>query len=434
MRSVYTLLFFLALPGIWLRLLWKSRRLPGYRQRIGERFAIYPKGKAPSQSVLWVHAVSVGECEAAFPLIKRLLELPEPPRVLMTATTPTGSSRIQTVLGSQVDHVYLPYDLPFLVERFLNRFQPQLAVIMETEIWPNLFTACRQRGVPLMIINGRLSDRSTRGYSRLMTLIAPALQSARRILVQSDEDALRYQSLGAHEDSVIVCGNLKYDLHWDDTMVLASQSLRRDLFEQRPVIVAGSTHYGEEAPLLEAFLKLRVTHPTAVLVLAPRHPERSAEIFKLIRSQGLPVLCRSSSDSFTADHAVLLIDGIGELRRFYGTADVAYIGGSLISHGGQNPLEPLIQGIPVIFGPSMENFREAREKILNVGAGIEISDVESLHTAWLTLLSNPKEALRRGSAGRRLIEDNRGALSRTLDQITQLWPKAAAHASFRGLS
>ena len=244
MRSVYTLLFFLLLPGIWLRLLWKSRRLPGYRQRIGERFAVYPQRKAPSSPCLWVHAVSVGECEAAFPLIKRLLELPEPPRILMTSTTPTGSSRIRAVLGQQVDHVYLPYDLPRFVERFLDRFQPGLALVMETEIWPNLFAGCRGRGIPLMIINGRLSDRSARGYAKLKSLIAPALQSISRILVQTEEDAARYRALGAFPESVSVCGNLKYDLDWDDDMALESQSLRATLFAQRPVIVAGSTHHG----------------------------------------------------------------------------------------------------------------------------------------------------------------------------------------------
>lgn len=420
MRHLYTGLFYALVPFLYLRLLIKGRKQPGYLQRISERFGYYAKASlSPSIRPLWIHAVSVGECEAVFPLVKRLLSHADCPPLLMTCTTPTGSQRIQEVLGSRVLHVYLPYDLPVAVAGFLRHFNPRAGVIVETEIWPNLFYGCKQKEIPLAIINGRLSLNSLKGYQRLGRVMHDILAAVRILATQTQEDADRYLAAGAPPERLRVAGNIKFDIAFDEAMEEEALHLRAALFGQRPVWIAGSTHPGEEAILLEAHRAIRVQHPEAVLVLAPRHPERAQEVVSLIAQQGESVTLRSEGTPLKATDSVFLIDGVGELKRFYGAADVAFLGGSLIPHGGQNPLEAQIAGRPVLFGPFMMNFKSIARTILEEQTGREVSDAQELATQVLMLLDHPADARAMGERGRAFVKANQGALDRIESLITR---------------
>lgn len=397
--------------------------LPVYRARLRERFGFY--ATAPNSDVVWFHAVSVGECEAAFPVIKSLLGRDSGLRVLVTCTTPTGSARIMDVLGEQVLHVYLPYDLPGAVRRFLDHFKPRLGVIMETEIWPNLYEASRVRQCPLVLVNGRLSDDSTKGYAWLSNLTRESLAAVHCIAAQTPLDAERYKAIGVSPDRVQVLGNVKFDIDFDAEMQDQAARLRRELFQHRPVWIAGSTHPGEEELVLEALAHIREAVPNLLLIFAPRHPERASQVRSLCEGRGLKVINRSEDRPCTPETAVFLIDGIGELRAFYGTADVAFIGGSLIPHGGQNVLEAAVAGIPVMFGPYTMNFREITARLISAGGGIRVDDKDSLVRAVLGVFENPEKARLQGGKARAFVVANRGAVNRVTDLIVdQLRPEA----------
>jgi 3-deoxy-D-manno-octulosonic-acid transferase len=417
-RQLYSLLFYALAPLLFVRLLWKSGRTPAYRERIPERFGFYRRQPRKTQSI-WIHAVSVGECEAAFPIIKALMRKGET-SILITCTTPTGSARVREVLGKSVEHVYLPYDLPDALHRFFRCFRPRLALIMETEIWPNLFHACGERQIPLAILNGRLSEKSARGYANLSGLVKASLSQVTQIAAQTRSDADRYLALGAIPNTVSVLGNIKFDIQFDETFRNQSLELRRSLFSHRPVWIAGSTHPGEEALILDALAWIQVTVPDALLVLAPRHPERSGDVRALCEGRGLRVQTRSEARACDAKTSVFLIDGIGELRKFYGAAVVAFVGGSLIPHGGQNVLEAAAVGVPVIFGPYMMNFDEISRNLLAAGGGVQI-DTPDLLAEWVArFLQEPSLALDYGQKGKSFVENNRGALDQVVTLIDDL--------------
>ncbi len=419
MRPIYSLLFLALLPFIVLRLYLKGRLLPAYRKRIGERFAWYRNAPVIDRPV-WIHAVSVGECEASFPLVRKIRSAQPDLPILMTCTTPTGSSRIQAVLGDSVTHVYLPYDLAWFARRFLRHFKPRLGIIMETEIWPNLFAAAEMLGIPLMIANGRLSERSMRGYIRLSSLMISALKPVKRIAAQSEADAARYLAIGAQAGSVVNTGNIKYDIDWTSIQASECIALRDAWFGKRQVIVAGSTHPGEEVLILMAFRLVRQQFPDAVLVLVPRHPERGGSVHELCQHQGFFAKRLTEIVQFDERDDILIIDRVGELRRFYGASQVAYIGGSLVPHGGQNPLEPLVAGVPVIFGPHMNNFKEIRKSILDAEAGIEVSSDTQLARQLIRLLEEPEAAKEMGKRGESMIRQNQGAVNRIYELTAAL--------------
>ncbi len=412
------MLFYALAPLLFVRLLWKSGRTPAYRERIPERFGFY-RGQPRKTHSIWIHAVSVGECEAAFPIIKALMRKGET-SLLITCTTPTGSARVREVLGKSVEHVYLPYDLPDALHRFFRCFRPRLALIMETEIWPNLFHACGERQIPLAILNGRLSEKSARGYANLSGLVKASLSQVTQIAAQTRSDADRYLALGAIPNTVSVLGNIKFDIQFDETFSNQSLELRRSLFSHRPVWIAGSTHPGEEALILDALAWIQVTVPDALLVLAPRHPERSGDVRALCEGRGLRVQTRSEARACDDKTSVFLIDGIGELRKFYGAAVVAFVGGSLIPHGGQNVLEAAAVGVPVIFGPYMMNFDEISRNLLAAGGGVQI-DTPDLLAEWVArFLQEPSLALDYGQKGKSFVENNRGALDQVVTLIDDL--------------
>lgn len=415
MRSIYSFLFYLLTPVILLRMVWRGQREPAYRQRWRERFGFYGKA-ATSQPCVWFHAVSVGEAEAAFPLIRAISRHLQHTPILVTTTTPTGSSRVKSVLGNQVAHVYLPYDLPDGVLRFLNHFRPCLAVVMETEIWPNLFHSCGKRRIPLAIVNARLSERSARGYARLGGFTRNTLQNVQLIAAQTRADAERFLAVGACSESVTVTGNIKYDLELPADYFQQAAGLRQSLFGNRPVWIAASTHEGEENLLLNVFASLRKTCPHLLLVLVPRHPPRFDLVARLCLAEGFKLGRRSlHEDAILSD--IFLVDTLGELRLFYAASDIAFVGGSLVPVGGHNVLEAAIAGVPVLFGPHMFNFKEAGKLLVEAGGAEQLADADQLALTVSELLTDAQRCKRMGERGRQFVESGRGALGRVEEAL-----------------
>ncbi len=422
MRKLYTLLLYLLLPLVFARLWWRGRKLPAYRERWTERLGFVPDGG--QRRVVWIHAVSVGETIAAAPLVRRLQALRPDLPLLVTTTTPTGSAQVRKLFGEHVQHSYFPYDLPGAVARFLRRTRPCLLLVMETELWPNTFHACRLRGIPVIIANARLSERSARGYRRFQALSEEALSDVTAIAAQSEADAERFRALGAGEERVRVLGNLKFDIKPSTEQVDAGRALRERIGPQRPVWIAGSTHAGEEALLLEAHGALRRTHPDLLLILVPRHPERFDAVAGLCLATGLPCARRSGSELPNATTAVYLGDTLGELTLLYAAADIAFVGGSFSATGGHNPLEPAALSIPVITGPSTFNFSNVYEQLLAAQAARRVADVAELTALIEHWLDNPEELRTVGRNARAVVNANRGSLDRLLTLVAEHLPTA----------
>jgi len=344
----------------------------------------------------------------------------------VTTTTPTGSARVRAVWGDAVAHVYLPYDLPGAVRNFLDHFRPRVAVVMETEIWPNLYAELARRGVPLIIANARLSARSVRGYRPFRPIIHAALASVSMIAAQSEADARHYRVLGGAKARIQVTGNLKYDVVVDDDLVATAHAWRR-AWGTRPVWIAASTHAGEEEAVLGAQRDVLRRFPDALMLWAPRHPERFAPVVSASARAGFKVGCRRVDGQPAPGNEIFVIDTLGELMSFFATADVAFVWGSLEYIGGNNGLEPVALGVPAIVGPHTQNFADITALLLDVDAAERIPDAAALPGAIARLLAHPAEARRRGQAGRERIAGERGALARTLALIEpHLHPRAAA--------
>ena len=418
-RHLYTLLLHLALPLIALRLALRARKAPAYARRIKERFSF---GLPPMQTGgIWVHAVSVGESIAAAPMIRALqARHPELP-ITVTCMTPTGSERIQALFGDSVQHCYLPYDLPWAAARFLNRVKPRLAVVMETELWPNHIHQCAKRGIPVALANARLSERSARGYARFARLTAPMLAELSLLAVQTQAEAQRFLDLGARPQCVDVTGSIKFDLKIDDELPRRAAELRQQWqATQRPVWIAASTHAGEDEIILAAHQQLLASRPDALLILVPRHPERFNAVHALCQSQGLVTRRRSTGEAVQAGDQVLLGDTMGELLFLYALADIAFVGGSLVANGGHNLLEPAALGKPVLSGPHLFNFLEIAAQLREAGALSEVENVDGLALRIATLLDEPTETQRMSQAGLAVLKANQGALERLLERLRRL--------------
>ncbi|KRE96542.1 3-deoxy-D-manno-octulosonic acid transferase [Frateuria sp. Soil773] len=418
MRYLYILVMYLVTPLIVLRLLARGVRYRNYHRRWRERFGFF---ETPGlRGSIWVHAVSVGEVNAAEPLIKALrTDYPNAPLVL-TTVTPTGSARVRQLFGDSVFHVYLPYDLPFAVSRFLHRVRPRLAIIVETEIWPNLYHACKRRGIPLMIVNARLSERSLRGYKPMLGLVRSALRSVRQIAAQSRSDAARYRLLGADPERIVVSGNLKFDMPVPDGAVAAGAELRCQWGARRPVWIAASTHEGEELPVLEAHLDVLRRLPDALLLIAPRHPERFRAVEGSVRSLGFSMATRSVDKAPSAAHQVFVIDAMGVLMPYYAAADVAFVGGSLVPIGGHNVLEPASLARPVLVGPHTFNFEEITLTLIREGGALLVPDGARLGGAVLELLRDTVRREHMGRMAREVFDSERGAVRRVMTLIDTL--------------
>lgn len=430
-RILYTCLFHLGLPFVALRLWLRSRQAPAYAQRVGERFSIGLPPLRPGG--IWVHAVSVGESIAAAPMVRELLQRYPHLPITLTCMTPTGSERIRALFAEEmaadelvgeaprIQHCYLPYDLPWAAARFLERARPKLAVIMETELWPNHIHQCARRGIPVALANARLSQRSARGYARFARLTRPMLAEMSLIAVQTEAEAERFRSLGARAETVEVTGSIKFDLKVDPQLATRAAQLRAQWsLEGRPVWIAASTHEGEDPVILAAHRQLLTQHADALLILVPRHPERFDKVHELCQQQGFSTVRRARQQPVQAATQVLLGDTMGELLFLYALADIAFVGGSLVPNGGHNLLEPAALSKPVLSGPHLFNFLEIAGLLRTSGALLEVDDAESLTVAVQRLIELPQDARRMGEAGRAVMMANQGALERLLGGLGRL--------------
>jgi 3-deoxy-D-manno-octulosonic-acid transferase len=420
MRFLYILLAYLLAP-VWLvalalRGFRDASHWEGFRERLG--FGKPVRG-GPS---IWVHAVSVGEVQAALPLVNALLgKFPDRPLVVTTGTA-TGRARARAAFGSRVEVRYVPIDLPGAVRRFFQRVNPSLAVILETEIWPNLYHRCGRLGVPLVLASARISPRSVKGYRRLVGLFRQALSHGIFIAAQSVQDAQRFCSIGASAERTHVVGNIKFDFTLPPNIESQGATLRRMLGMDRPVWVAGSTHAKEEDAVIAAHRLVRTRYAQALLVLVPRHPPRFAEVAASLRDQGVNFVSRSSGAAANGSTEVYLVDRLGELLAFYAAADVAFVGGSLVPIGGHNLLEPAALGLPVLAGPNNFNSADVARLLVECGAVRIVDDATSLADAVGELLANPSARTAMGANGRKAIEDNRGAVGRLMAFLAPLLP------------
>jgi len=389
-RLLYSIVLYVIFPFVILRLFWRSRKNRAYRQRISERLGLFKLTKKSNKSVIWVHAVSVGETIAAKPLIDALLDQYPDYQLLITSTTPTGSEMVKKLFQNKVAHVYFPYDLPEIVARFLNRTKPQLCIIVETEIWPNLYAACTKRQIPIMLANARLSARSTTGYLKIKGLVEETLKRIDVIAVRSEDDAERFKTLGALEQQIIVAGNIKFDLNLNQAQVEKGKLRKSQWGIKRPVWVAASTHEGEEQQLLQIHSRLLKNYPDLILVLIPRHLERFDEVFELCHSQpDLIALRHSQQKNYNNCNAnIILGDTIGEMQSWYATANVVFMGGSLVSTGGHNPLEATLLDKPVISGPHTFNFEDIYPILSEAGLCWICDDSDQIETQLMNLLDH----------------------------------------------
>ena len=406
-RAGYRLLLWLAFPWIFVRLWWRGREEPGYRRHIGERFGFY--AERPSRPVIWLHAVSVGETRASEPLARALLARYPGSELLVTQMTATGRETARAVFGAGARLAYLPYDYPFSVRRFLRHFRPRVGLLMETEVWFNLVRECEAAGVPLLLVNARMSEKSRRAYASVSPLAREAFARLRAIAAQTAEDAARLSALGASR--VTQTGNLKFDVVPAHGMKDLAGELRAR-FGGRRVLLAASTREGEEELLVDALERNPVGD--ALVVIVPRHPQRFDEVARLLEERGLAFVRRSSGRAVPADCRYFLGDSMGEMAAYYQACDVAFIGGSLLPYGGQNLIEACALGVPVLLGPYTYNFAQAAEAAVAAGAGLRVPNPERAALEGRALLQDPARRARMAEAGLRFCAEHRGATQRTL--------------------
>jgi len=423
MRLLYLCLGYCLAPIAFFREIWRAVRKPEDRAGLWARLGF---GAPLVPGAIWVHAVSVGEVQAAGPLLRRLVADYPRHRLLLTTSTATGRRQAMTQHGRLAEIRYLPYDLPGCVRRFLDRVQPTVGIILETELWPSLYRACERRGIPLLVASARLSERSVRRYRRVEGFVASVVGAANvSIAAQTPEDATRFRLLGAAAERSSVCGNIKYDQTAPAAALSGLEARRETLGLSRPVWVAGSTHEGEESAVLEAHRRLLETYPDAVLVLAPRHPQRFESVANLLERDGWSFQRWSEGHAVPAEAAVLLLDTLGELVGYYAAATVAFVGGSLVPIGGHNLLEPFLVGRPALTGPSTSNDKATAQLLTAAGAVGVVTDAESLSKAVMRLWGDPSAAQAAAAAGVAVLEANRGAVDRLCHTLRPLMGRSA---------
>jgi 3-deoxy-D-manno-octulosonic-acid transferase len=428
LRFLYSLLIRCAVPFAYAGILWRALSDRQYRQGLSERLGFGAALSAPS---IWLHAVSLGEMSAAAPLLRALrLRFPEIPLVVTTAT-PAGRARAAALFEGDADIRFLPYDTPGSVKRFLARTRATAAIIMETELWPNLLRECERRRIPVLLASARLSAKSVLRYRRFSSLFAGVFSKNLLVAAQSAEDAERFKSIGATADRTLIVGNVKFDAGVDTDILQAGRTLRSAYAGTRPVWIAGSTHAGEEEQLIDAHAALLESTPNAVLLLVPRHRDRFASVAELLARRGVKFAPRSrmvsgaEATQLPGDAPVLLVDTIGELATLYASADVAFVGGSLVGVGGHNLLEPAALGLPVLTGPSYFNGKEIAQLLLARGAALEVQNAQDLAAVLQRLLAAPEMRDQIGMIGKAIIAANRGSVARLLALIEPWLPAAA---------
>lgn len=412
---VYTLLLYLTLPLVPFKLLKRGIKQPEYRQHWGERFGWY--GRPPEKPVIWIHCVSVGETRASEPLVRLLLEKYPDYILVMSHTTPTGRATSEQLFGSQITRVYLPYDVPFAVKRFLTHFNPKIGLIMETELWFNLIAQCDKRHIPLMLLNARLSEKSARGYAKLGKLVKRGLQRLTLVAAQTTEDEARLRLLGAQ--NTVVTGNLKFDVTAPEDSHIQAARLRSLLGQDRTVFLAASTRDGEEAMVLDAVAGLDM-----LTVIVPRHPQRFDEVAALLESRDIPYRLKTElHEPLPRDVQVVLGNTMGEMFTYYGACDFTLVGGSLKKFGGQNLIEAASMGKPILIGKYTYNFKEASIGAVQSGAATQVKDVENLREKIQFLLNHPDKRRQMAEAAQNFGRAKTGVTHRMFSEIEAHLPK-----------
>ena len=411
LRLIYTAIFYLTLPLYFLRLIIRAVQNPDYLKRWQERLGYGSNFPTEGKTVLWIHAVSVGEVNALIPLVRSLLDTYSNSEILVTTSTPTGSKILLDKMGAREKHQYVPLDLPACLNVFLDRWNPKAFIVLETEIWPNILSVCKERKIFTALVNARLSEKSKDKYNIVKPIVAEALGNLDLLIAQYDSDAMRFKEIN-NSLKIDVCGNLKFDQQVPEEMQSISSSIRDSWSdgEQRPTLIAASTHETEEEFVLEAFLKILEEAKDALLIVVPRHPERFETVFEYIKNRDLSVARRSNKDEVTPETQVLLGDTMGELNFLYSVSDVAFVGGSLVDHGGQNLLEPASLGLPLSSGKSLRNFQEIADELQESKALFLIEEQRELSDFFIDMISKPKKSARIGKASAQVFEKNRGVL------------------------
>ena len=432
-RFLYSLVFCFLLPVILMRLLLRARKAPAYGERWLERFGIFKAAAAPpakdqQKDAIWFHTVSVGEFIAAVPLIEQVMAAYPHRPIVITTTTPTGSDQVKkrfaSELGKRLTHVYLPYDLPWFLGAFLRRARPQLLIILETELWPNLMHSCQQNGTRVLVANARLSAKSAKGYGKLARLSAQMLDNIDCMAVQNASDGQRFLELGLNAAHMAVTGSIKFDLSIEPALMAQGQAWRERWGSERKVVIVASTHQGEDDIALTAFQSLLEAEPTALLIVVPRHPERFDDVAQLIASRGLQLARRSQlppgsqQAPLNAHSQVLLVDSMGELMEFLAASDVCIMGGSYVQNGGHNPLEPAALSVPILMGPSQFNFMLICQQLEQAG-GLQTVSEEQLAEALLRWLQDDALRMQKGKQAQHVVAANRGAKQKVFALIAQ---------------
>jgi len=411
-RIIYTALFIALIPAYFIRLTWRGIGNKKYLQRWGERIGIANVRPTKDKSIVWVHAVSVGEVNASIPLLRTLMEEYPGAEFLVTTSTPTGSDILLSKLGNKVKHQYVPIDIPICINLFINTWKPKALILLETEIWPNIIHCCKKQGIITALVNARLSEKSKSKYLRFSSLIQPAINSLDLILAQYKSDADRFNEIVV-DKKIKLCGNLKFDQDMPEELESISGSIRDSWSiegKRRPTLIAASTHEGEEVIILDAFNEILKEINDALLILVPRHLERFNRVKSLIDDQGFNFSSRSKKEDVTNDIQVLLGDTMGELNFLYSVSDVAFVGGSLIDHGGQNLLEPAAQGLPLCSGPSVRNFVEISNQLKKASGLSIINNKNELADYFIDLINDENNLRKTGQASKYIFMENRGAI------------------------
>ena len=421
-RFIYSVLFLLLLPLVFFNLYRRGSKAPAYRRRWLERLGI--KRLPKMERSLWLHAVSVGEVLAAEPIVRSLMRRYPNYPVVVTTMTPTGSERVRAIFGDQVCHQYLPYDIPWALRAFIRTLAPQICIIMETELWPNLIHQCRIHGVPVVVSNARLSQQSAAGYARARGLSQKMMQEIDQVMVQSEDERQRFISLGLDGEKITVTGSLKFSITVEDNLKLESTKLRQQ-WAGRRCLIAASTHKGEDELILDAYEEIKQTHGDALLIIVPRHPERFQQVATLIEQRSFRFVRRSEAEPVVASTEVLLVDTMGEMSIMLGAADVAFVGGSLLPVGGHNVLEPVALGLPVITGPHIFNFQSIVNMLLERKGITVVQNEVHLAQACLTFFHNPEVARQQTNNALDVLHENRHALEKQLTLINQFLDHAS---------
>jgi 3-deoxy-D-manno-octulosonic-acid transferase len=417
-RILYATLTYLLLPVYALYWFFRGFVNRAYWDRFHQRFGVgFPKIAGGS---FWLHAVSVGEVQASIPLVRALARRFPERSLLITTVTPTGAARVRSLFGETVHHSYIPFETPSAVRNFFDAVKPQLALIMETEIWPNLYHECGRRNIPLVLVSARISPKSVVSYRKLLPLFRETLSHGIIIAAQSEADAERFRSLGARPERTRVTGNIKFDIEIPDNLAASGRDFRSRYLGTRPVWVAASTHHKEEEQVLEAHRQVMRETADALLILVPRHPERFDSVRQLLERQDFAFISRTSAEPVNAACSVFLGDTMGEVPLFYAVSDIAFVGGTLVPVGGHNLLEPAALGLPVVTGPHLFNTQDIADMFVNIGALTRVADAEQLAVAVTRLLQDKQTAMRLGNLGRDIVVRNRGALDRLLRLLEPL--------------